>query len=76
MVLGSGKQRNALDRPPAQAIALLKKGLQELAPFAESAGVKILIEPLPPKDYQCYQYTSGSKSIHFRNRKSGYIRHV
>lgn len=49
MVLGSGKQRNALDRPPEQVIALLKEGLQELAPFAESAGVKMLIEPLPAK---------------------------
>lgn len=49
MVLGSGRQRNALDGHPEQATVLLKKGLQALVPFAESAGVKILIEPLPAR---------------------------
>lgn len=49
MVLGSGQQRNAIDMPSEQALALLKDGLQELAPFAETAGVKILIEALSSK---------------------------
>ena len=49
MVLGSGKQRNAIDMPVEQALALLQEGLQQLAPFAEQAGVKILVEALSSK---------------------------
>jgi sugar phosphate isomerase/epimerase len=46
MVLGSGKQRNALTMSSEHALTLLKEGLQQLAPFAETAGVKILVEAL------------------------------
>jgi sugar phosphate isomerase/epimerase len=49
MVLGSGKQRNAIDMSSEQAVGLLKNGLQELAPFAEAASVKILVEALASK---------------------------
>ncbi len=49
MVLGSGKQRNAVNMPIGQAITLLKRGLQDLAPFAETADVTILVEALASK---------------------------
>jgi D-psicose/D-tagatose/L-ribulose 3-epimerase len=49
MVLGSGKQRQALNgSTPEDAVARLTEGLQRMAPAAEQADVCILIEPLAP----------------------------
>lgn len=49
MVLGSGKQRGAIDgATPAQATARLRDGLAAIAPHAVSRGVTVLLEPLAP----------------------------
>jgi D-psicose/D-tagatose/L-ribulose 3-epimerase len=49
MVLGSSKQRQAIDNvTPAVAAARLTEGLQRLAPQAEQRGVCIAMEPLAP----------------------------
>ena len=49
MVLGSGKQRQALHgSTPEDAVARLTEGLHRMAPAAEKGGVCILIEPLAP----------------------------
>lgn len=50
MVLGSSKQREAIDGvTPAAAAARLTEGLQRLAPQAEKRGVCIVMEPLAPQ---------------------------
>jgi len=49
MVLGSGKQRQAINgSTPEDAVARLTEGLHRVAPAAEKAGVCILMEPLAP----------------------------
>lgn len=49
IVLGSGKQRDAIDGvAPAAAMARVAEGLGALAPHAEARGVRILLEPLAP----------------------------
>jgi D-psicose/D-tagatose/L-ribulose 3-epimerase len=50
MVLGSAKQRSAVDgATPAEAVGRLTEGLSALAPRAASRGVTILMEPLAPQ---------------------------
>ena len=49
MVLGSGKQRNAVGMSVEEATERLIEGLKDLAPVAAKERVKILIEPLPAK---------------------------
>jgi len=46
MVLGSGRKRNAERIPLPTAMDYLKEGLIDIAPLAEAANTKILIEPL------------------------------
>lgn len=49
MVLGSSKQRQAIDgTTPAEAVERLTEGLSRMAPRAEQRGVTILMEPLAP----------------------------
>jgi len=49
MVLGSGKQRAAVDGvTPEDAVAWLTEGLRKMAPLAEQSGVCILLEPVAP----------------------------
>lgn len=49
MVLGSSKQRSAVDgATPAEAVGRLIDGLSALAPHARERGVTILMEPLAP----------------------------
>jgi sugar phosphate isomerase/epimerase len=47
MVLGSGQQRSALGVSREEARHVLREGLAGLAPEAQSAGVTVLLEPLP-----------------------------
>jgi D-psicose/D-tagatose/L-ribulose 3-epimerase len=50
MVLGSSKQRQAIDgTTPAEAKHRLIDGLAAMAPFAQARGVNILMEPLAPQ---------------------------
>lgn len=52
MVLGSSKQRAAIDGATVEeAVARLIEGLRKLAPLAASRKVEILVEPLAP--HQC-----------------------
>jgi sugar phosphate isomerase/epimerase len=46
MVLGSGRQRNAIGIPTAEAVRHLREGLAGLASRAGAAGVRLLLEPL------------------------------
>ncbi len=49
MVLGSSKQRQAIDgATPADAAKRLQEGLRKVAPHAAGRGVTILMEPLAP----------------------------
>jgi D-psicose/D-tagatose/L-ribulose 3-epimerase len=49
MVLGSSKQRQAVDAvTPAQGVERLTEGLAGLAPHAQRRGVTVLMEPLAP----------------------------
>ena len=57
MVLGSSKQRGAVDgATPREAAQRLTDGLRALAPLAESRSVSILVEPLAP--HQCNVVTT------------------
>jgi len=47
MVLGSGQQRSAHGVSREEARGILQEGLAALAPEAQSAGVTVLLEPLP-----------------------------
>lgn len=50
MIFGSGRQRAAIDGVSVpDAVKRFQEGLAELAPFAASQRVKILIEPLAPQ---------------------------
>jgi sugar phosphate isomerase/epimerase len=50
MVLGSAKQRSAVDgATPAEAVRRLTDGLSALAPHAVQRGVTLLMEPLAPQ---------------------------
>lgn len=50
MVLGSGKQRDAVDgMTPGEATKILREGLAGIAPAAFARRVTILLEPLSPK---------------------------
>lgn len=46
MILGSGRQRNADGISTAEALRHLQDGLADLAPRAQAAGVRVLLEPL------------------------------
>lgn len=68
MVLGSSKQRAAIDGATVeQAVARLTEGLSKLAPQAESRKVEILMEPLAP--HQC-------NVIHTMEEAMRLVRHV
>ncbi len=62
MVLGSSKQREAVDgATPQEAAQRLTDGLRALAPIAESRSVSVLVEPLAP--HQCNVVTTLAEAM-------------